>query len=546
MEPGTWNGPIRIAFALWAAAVLVPAAVVLWFANEAMTAEAAAARQQVRDANRGQLRLVRSQVEAHWRDYAAGLGGVGSPEHRFLTLVAAGADGAIVLADNGEVLFPDRRRPGASVNGDELLQGVRLAPDAARVDELAARLNDFYVESFAAADRLRLMRGLREVSPNVHLPTEAALALSLDVLEAGRPSTIAAGFRESAVPDVWAFAGADRRTLALYRTGRVEAMMHDFLHEVTPAGIRFIAYPPAVRGDAEAVAAGAWLPGWQLSYQVLDEASLQPGGLSRGRLYAIVAGGGVALILLVGVAAGGAVRRHLRLARLKTDLVAAASHELRTPLASMRVLVDGLLDDQAPPPEKVRHYLELIGGEHARLTRVIDNFLTFARLDGRRYRFDFAATVPADIVAAATETVRERLPGDRELVVDVPPDLPPMVADAGALSTALVNLLDNAIKYSAPGTRIAVRARRDGDAHVAFVVEDQGIGIPAGEQRRIFRRFYRIDQRLAQDTAGVGLGLSIVELITRGHRGTVSVRSAPGQGSTFTLRIPCAADGTAA
>jgi signal transduction histidine kinase len=177
---------------------------------------------------------------------------------------------------------------------------------------------------------------------------------------------------------------------------------------------------------------------------------------------------------------------------------------------------------------------------------VIESFLTFARLDGHEYRFAFAAAQPSDIVAAAVAAVRDRVPPDRELAVDVPPDLPAVVADAAALCTAIVNLLDNAIKYSSAATRIVLRARRDGDAHVSFVVEDQGIGIPAGEQRRIFRRFYRVDQRLARETAGVGLGLSIVDLITRGHGGTVTVRSEPGEGSTFTLRIPAAAAGSAA
>ena len=84
-----------------------------------------------------------------------------------------------------------------------------------------------------------------------------------------------------------------------------------------------------------------------------------------------------------------------------------------------------------------------------------------------------------------------------------------------------------------------MRACRDGDAFVSFLVQDNGIGIPVREQRRIFRRFYRVDRRLTQDTGGVGLGLSIVELIARGHHGSVSVRSAPGAGSTFVLRLPC-------
>jgi signal transduction histidine kinase len=112
------------------------------------------------------------------------------------------------------------------------------------------------------------------------------------------------------------------------------------------------------------------------------------------------------------------------------------------------------------------------------------------------------------------------------------------MVDAEAVSTALVNLLDNALKYTPDQKRIVVRACRDGESFVQFVVSDNGIGIPVREQRRIFRRFYRVDQRLARETGGIGLGLSIVELIARGHGGTVTVRSEPGAGSAFTMRVP--------
>jgi signal transduction histidine kinase len=127
-----------------------------------------------------------------------------------------------------------------------------------------------------------------------------------------------------------------------------------------------------------------------------------------------------------------------------------------------------------------------------------------------------------------------------DLRIEVDPDLPPVMADAEALGTALINLLENALKYTPADKRIVIRASQDSNGSVLFAVQDNGIGIPVREQRRIFRRFYRVDQRLSRETSGVGLGLSIVELIARGHRGSVSVRSAPGSGSTFTLRVPCA------
>jgi signal transduction histidine kinase len=254
---------------------------------------------------------------------------------------------------------------------------------------------------------------------------------------------------------------------------------------------------------------------------------------------------GIVVIAAGGVVAGTAFRRHLRLARLKTDLVASVSHELRTPLASMRVLVDGLLADREIDPAKTREYLAMMAAENTRLSRVIENFLTFSRLERRRHQFVFSPVAPRAVVENAVAVVRDRVPPGCAIGVEIAPNLPAAIADPDALATALVNLLDNALKYTPADKRIAVSARQDG-GDVVFAVEDNGIGIPAREQRRIFRRFYRVDQRLSSDTNGVGLGLSIVDFIARAHGGTVSVRSGDGRGSTFSLRVPCAAEGAAA
>jgi signal transduction histidine kinase len=555
-------------FVLLVLLTLLPAAWVLWFMNEAVTTEAAAARQRVVEAYRGQLRLVRARIDAHWRDYAANLDGGRPPEQQFLHLIGQDiAEGAVVLGPDGSVVYPDRSTvgrvgpvpsdgPGASNRARptgtvltierRLAAAEQLAPATVgrAVEALAATLNDYTVP-IAAPTRLMLMDRLRRLAPNVFLPTQAALNLSSDLVNAERPAPTPGAFRETAIRDVWALTSADGRVIALYRTGRLEAMMHDFLHQVTPEGIRFIAFPPDVPADAEAIAAGPWLPGWQVSFVPLDMASFDAVGRRR-TVYVSVALAGIAVITIIGVSTGRTLRRHLHVARLKTDLVAAASHELRTPLASMRVLVDGLLADAELNPSKTREYLEMVATENARLSRLIENFLTFSRLERSRHQFTFAPASPSAIVMFAVDAVRDRLPQSCDLQVDIAPALPSLMADADALGTALVNLLDNALKYTSDEKRIVVRACRDGQAAVQFVVADNGIGIPVGEQRRIFKHFYRVDQRLSRDTGGVGLGLSIVDLVVRGHGGTVSVRSAPGSGSTFTLRLPCAGQGAAA
>jgi signal transduction histidine kinase len=547
--PDWWDSHARV-LAILIVLTIVPAACVLWFMNVAVASDAAAAQQQILTAYRGQLRLVRLRLDALWRGRAAALNATGDPSREFQRLITTeAAEGAVLLDASGYVAFPwtDARGDLAVIDA-QVAAAPRLAGPARErtITTIAARLND-YGKHLPAGDRLRLMDDLRVLAPNVRLPTQAALQLSLDMVDSERPEPSPDVVRKTSVPDVWALTSADRRTIGLYRTGRIEAILHDFLHQVSPDGVVFIAYPPDVTADAEAVAAGPWLPGWQLSYVPLDREGVVAGTVRRQRTIDIsVALGGIALMLIVGVLGGRSMRRHLQVARLKTDLAAAVSHELRTPLASMRVLLDNLLTDRELDPKKTREYLELLSGENQRLTRLIQNFLTFSRLEQTPRRFELTPVSAADLVHAAVGAVRDRVPLSGELRVDIEPDLPPVLADQDAMTTTLVNLLDNAIKYSPTGIRIAVTARRDGESHVALAVSDNGIGIDQREQRRIFRQFYRVDQRLAGPTSGVGLGLSIVDLIARGHGATVSVQSQPGAGSTFTVRMPTARSGAAA
>jgi signal transduction histidine kinase len=525
---------------------VLPTLCVLWFMNDALARESAVSHQRVLDAYRGQLRLVRSRLDPIWHAHAAVLNaGAGTPEQRFERLITSqSVDGAILLNAQGTVEYPDRDviQGPETEDLEQLLVTIAETKADARtrlVESMAARLND-YSASMPAGERLLLMTRLRERAPNVQLPTEAGLRLSIEMLDAERPAPMPEMVRQTAVPDVSSLTSADERVIAFYRIGRIEEMMHDFLHQVAPSGIIFLAVPPDMRADSEAIAAGSWLPGWQLSFMPIESSEFDADNREQRALYVSVALAGIGVIAIIGIAAAGSLRRHLRLARLKTDLVAAASHELRSPLASMRVLVDGLLADASFDPKKTREYLEMLAVENARLSRLIENFLTFSQLERNRHQFVLAPSEPAAIVASAVETVRDRLPPDCELRVEVPASMPAVMADADALRTALINLLENALKYTPGHKRIVVRAGRDGDGAVMFAVEDNGIGIPVREQRRIFRRFYRVDQRLSRETSGVGLGLSIVELILRGHHGTVTVQSAPGAGSTFTLRVPCA------
>ena len=549
---------------------LLPAACVLWFMNEAVQVQTEARRRTELDGYRAQLRLVRSRVEARWDAHAAQLNGTGDPALRFERLMKGDmGDGAILLDEFGLIAFPDRKGHSSPAAESEVERLVTVAGHTApgpsrdqQIAKIAAVLND-YQRPIGTARRLAMMERLRDLDRNVRLETQAALELSAEVAERGGLALEPGVFQQTSLRDIWAFTSTDGMTVLLYRTGRIEAMMHDLLHEVQPSGILFNTFAPDERADMEAIAAGAALPGWQLSFfEPIESLPADASAAKRQTMaYMAVAASALAATVLIAVITGSSFRRQLRLARLKTDLVAAVSHELRTPLASMRVLVDGLLADPQIDETKAREYLHLLASENARLTRLIENFLAFSRLERGHERFVFTTVTPGAVVNAAVAAIRERIPPHCDLRVEIAPDLPPVRADEGAIVSALMNLLDNALKYTPDEKRIVVRVTRADDGlgrrpvrrlvrrrlreggspdggGVAFQVQDNGIGIPAREHRRIFKRFYRVDQTLASATSGVGLGLSIVELIARAHAGSVCVQSAEGSGSTFTLYLP--------
>jgi signal transduction histidine kinase len=197
-----------------------------------------------------------------------------------------------------------------------------------------------------------------------------------------------------------------------------------------------------------------------------------------------------------------------------------------------------LLESERLEEKTTREYLHLLAQENARLSRLIDNVLTFSRLERNKQKFEFAAIAPADVTEGALAAMRERCeqPGCK-LATEIGANLPQVRGDLDALVTALRNLLDNAWKYTGEEKHIGLRAFAN-NGHVEFAVTDNGCGIPARETGRIFERFYRVDQRVARTTEGCGLGLSIVREIVAAHSGTVDVSSIPGRGSTFTIKLP--------
>jgi signal transduction histidine kinase len=254
---------------------------------------------------------------------------------------------------------------------------------------------------------------------------------------------------------------------------------------------------------------------------------------------------GILVLALSGAAATGVVlvwvfvRREANLSRLQSDFVSKVSHELRTPLTSIRLFADtlALRRGDVAANEKC---IEGLARESTRLQELIDRLLDWGRMESGGREFVLRDTDLRSIVETALEAfepVRQRR--HVELSVSLPPEALLVRADRGAMSDALLNLLTNAYKYGGDPPRIDlsyVQSARD----VTITVRDNGHGIPATEHKRIFQKFYRVDDRLSREREGSGVGLAIVKHVMKAHHGRVELVSDPGKGSAFSLVLPSA------
>ena len=231
-------------------------------------------------------------------------------------------------------------------------------------------------------------------------------------------------------------------------------------------------------------------------------------------------------------------RRESELTRMKSDFVATVSHELRTPLSLIRMYAETLEMERLKDPGKQKEYLVTIVHETERLSHLINNILNFARIDAGRKVYHFGDVQLNDVVMSVVNTYESHLKEQGfQVVVDLDTELPPITADAEAVKEGVVNLLDNAAKYSSDRKYIRITTGSDGGR--AFVdVEDRGVGIAPRNRERIFEMFYRVSEGDVHTTKGSGLGLALVRHIMDAHRGTVTVTSTPGAGSTFRLSFP--------
>jgi signal transduction histidine kinase len=251
------------------------------------------------------------------------------------------------------------------------------------------------------------------------------------------------------------------------------------------------------------------------------------------------------ILAVLGLSVGFLVmttRRAQELARQQMEFVAAVSHELRTPLAVIRSAADNLAEGVVTEDPRVKRYGDLVRGEGRRLSEMVEQILELAGIHSGQRGFVLVPVAVLPLLRDVVDASRTLLDEAKlQIEYDMPDALPPVLGDEQALRRLFQNLVVNAIKYGAAGGWIGLKARVSG-REVAISVADRGAGIDAAEQAKIFEPFYRAPAAIAAQVQGAGLGLNLVQRIVEAHGGRITVRSAPGQGSEFTVHLPAASE----
>jgi signal transduction histidine kinase len=410
---------------------------------------------------------------------------------------------------------------------------------------LMAVVRDYTEPPLPSAQRMFLVDEIRKFKADFHFPLARAEELAINLLQRPLPTLVpgvltqATGVVAAPEDPCWLMLGEDGR-IAVFAQSRIfrtltEKIQNDLAGEGLGLQL-WAAGVPRPRRHLAHDTAGPRLPGYEI--QIFRKANIDPENSPQRTQRTIAIG--AAVLAVIGLAGFFAIRHYLASSlttELRHDFLSTVSHELKTPLTSIRLLVETLGAGQYANPERTKQYVEVMQREIARLSHLVESFLTYTRLERGKLKFDFTETDPVQIAEHAVAIIGARFRGNCEFEVEIAEDLPLLEADSDTLITAVLNLLDNAHKYSPDKKHIIFRVFAEND-RVNFSVQDCGIGLSLADCRRVLQRYYRVDALNTRGIQGAGLGLSIVKNVAEAHEGELTVTSELGKGSCFTVSIP--------
>jgi len=279
-------------------------------------------------------------------------------------------------------------------------------------------------------------------------------------------------------------------------------------------------------------------PDWTMEFYQADPRLLDAFLTSRRGIYFYM------FILIAGILVFGLIltirllTREMELSRMKSDFVSTVSHEFKSPLTSIRQIAEMLHAGRVPSEERRQKYYDVLLEQSERLSLLTENVLSFAKMEEGKREFVFERVDIETFLINIISTIQDRVRHDGFAIeAKIEKSLPPIMADASAITQAVNNLIDNAVKYSGDSKKVFVRAYND-EQSVVIAVRDFGVGIKKEEMGKVFDRFYRGGDELTRTVKGSGLGLTLVKQIVEAHKGSVQVESEPGKGSVFAMKLP--------
>jgi two-component system phosphate regulon sensor histidine kinase PhoR len=248
------------------------------------------------------------------------------------------------------------------------------------------------------------------------------------------------------------------------------------------------------------------------------------------------------LLLIIILFAGGwiifrNIKKEIALAKIKSDFVSNVSHELRTPLALISMFAETLEMGRVKTEEKKNEYYNIISHETARLSRIVNKILNFSQMEAGKRKYNFANVQLNTIIEEVFNTYKFHLQNKGFKFISLPDENIPLIyADKEAVSEAIINIIDNAVKYSHDNKEVELSTGTMGEL-VYVKIKDHGIGISLQDQKKIFDKFFRVSSGYVHNTKGTGLGLSLVKHIMDAHKGEITLHSIPGSGSSFILKF---------